>query len=247
MKHGTEPAPAVTATKEKELASSPTRNTATRAVASTLGILLGISSINHGLLETLQGNRPTSGFFVKALGPGHSWTLWGNGSEPAFTLVHNFLLTGVLATIAGLLLIVWSLRFIHRRYGPTIFLLLSVTSFLVGGGLAQFLLFSLNWAVATRISGSLAFWRWCMPSSVRRVLGRFWPWALAAEVVFFLAALQIATFGYFPVLPRDTQVLHRALIQLGAAIILAFLFSIICAFAYDIEARPHRAQGHAAV
>jgi hypothetical protein len=35
---------------------------------------------------------------------------WTRGSEPAFTLVHNFLLTGVLATIAGLLLIVWSLQ-----------------------------------------------------------------------------------------------------------------------------------------
>jgi hypothetical protein len=108
-------------------------------------------------------------------------------------------------------------------------------------------LFTFNWAVATRISASLAFWRWCMPSPVRRVLSRFWRWALAAEVVFFLAALQIATFGYFPVLPRDTQVLHRALIQLGSAIILAFLFSIICAFAYDIEARTRPAQGHAAL
>jgi amino acid transporter len=86
-----------------------------------------------------------------------------------------------------------------------------------------------------------------MPSSTRRVLGRFCRWALAAEVVFFLAALHIATFGYFPVLPRDTQILHRALIQLGAAIILAFLFSIICAFAYDIEARPRPAQAQAAV
>jgi len=247
MKHGTERAPAMIERKEENLEFSPSQNTATRAVASTLGILLGLSSINHGLLETLQGNHPTSGFFVKALGPGRSWTVWAHGSEPAFTLVHNFLLTGVLATIAGLLLIIWSLRFIHRRQGATIFLLLSVTSFLVGGGLAQFLLFTFNWAVATRVSASLAFWRWCMPSPVRRVLGRFWRWALAAEVVFFLAALQIATFGYFPVLPRDTQVLHRALIQLGSAIILAFLFSIICAFAYDIEARPRPAQGHAAL
>ncbi len=234
MKHETERAPA-------------TPNTATRVVASTLGTLLGLSSINHGLLETLQGNHPTSGFFVQALGPGHSWTVWTHGGEPAFTLIHNFLLTGVLATIAGLLLIVWSLRFIHRLHGATIFLLLSVTSFLVGGGLAQFLLFTLNWAVATRISASLAFWRWCMPSSMRRVLGRFWRWALVAEVVFFLAALQIATFGYFPALPRDIRILHRALIELGAAIILAFLSSIICAFAYDIEARPRPARGDAAV
>jgi hypothetical protein len=226
---------------------SPAHNTATRAVASILGILLGISSVNHGLLETFQGNRRTSGFFAKALGPGRSWTVWTRGSEPAFTLVHNFLLTGVLATIAGLLLIFWPLRFIHRRHGPTIFLLLSVTSFLVGGGLAQFLLFTLNWAVATRISAPLTFWRWWMPSSMRRTLGRLWRWTLAAEVVFFLAALEIATFGYFPGLPRDTQVLHRVLIQLGSAIILAFLLSMICAFALDVEARSRPSQRHSAL
>jgi len=222
-------------------------NTATRAVASTLGILLGLSSINHGILETLQGNHPTAGFFLKALGPGQRWTAWTHGSEPAFTLVHNFLLTGVMATIAGLLLIIWSAHFIDQRHGATVFLLLSMASFLVGGGLAQLLLFTLNWALATRISASLAFWQWCMPLSVSRFLGRFWPWSLTAEVVFFLSALQIATFGYFPELPRDTQTLRRVLIQLGAAIILAFLLSIICAFAYDIEARRRPPQIHAAV
>jgi len=74
---------------------------------------------------------------------------------------------------------------------------------------------------------------------MRRALGRLWRWILAAEVVFFLAALQIATFGYFPGLPRNTHDLHRVLIQLGGAIIGAFLSSIICGFAYDLEARLH--------
>ena len=71
-------------------------NAATRTVVSSLGVLLGISSIDHGVLEMMQGNAPTPGSFVKALGPGHSWTLWIHGGEPAFTIVLNFLLTGVL-------------------------------------------------------------------------------------------------------------------------------------------------------
>lgn len=42
---------------------------ATRSVASTLGILLGISlSLRSGWI--LQGNRPMPGFLMKALGPG---------------------------------------------------------------------------------------------------------------------------------------------------------------------------------
>jgi len=80
---------------------------------------------------------------------------WTQGSEPAFTLVPNFLLTGLIATFIGLLMILWSLRFLQKSYGPTVFLLFGVTSFLTGGGMAQVLLFTLNWLVATRIRASL--------------------------------------------------------------------------------------------
>ncbi|MGB8261554.1 MAG: hypothetical protein WCE75_14430, partial [Terracidiphilus sp.] len=112
-------------------------NRATHLFTSTLGVLLGISSMDHGVLEMMQGNHPTPGYLIKALGPGHAWTVWTQGAEPAFTLAHNFLLTGALATLAGLLLAVWSARFLARRGGPAVFLLLSVFSYLVGGGLAQ--------------------------------------------------------------------------------------------------------------
>jgi len=212
-------------------------NAATRTFVSTLGVLLGLSSIDHGILETLQGNRPTPGYLVKALGPGHSWTLWREGAEPAFTLVHNFLLTGVLATVCGLLLIMWSLRSLRRGRGATTFLLLSVASFLVGGGLAQVLLFTLNWAVATRMRASLGFWRWWMPPFLRRALAGLWPWTLAAGALLFLAALEIAGWGYFPGLAPDTEILTAVLWRLAAAIIFAFVLSILCAFAYDIERR----------
>jgi hypothetical protein len=185
----------------------------------------------------MQGNVHTTGYWINAQGPGHGWSFWREGSEPAFTLVHNFLFTGVLATLAGLLLVFWSLRFIHRPHGPTVFLLLSVTSFLVGGGLAQVFLFSLNWLVATRIRSRLAFWRWLIPAKIRRSFGFLWRWALAAGAIQFLAALEIAAIGYFPGLPRDRQIVYRVLLQIGAGIILAFVVSIVSAFAFDVEAQ----------
>ena len=46
-------------------------NGATRVIASTLGVLVGVGSINHGLLEILQGNRLTPGVIVNALGSGY--------------------------------------------------------------------------------------------------------------------------------------------------------------------------------
>jgi hypothetical protein len=224
-------------TRDQDSAPAELYNAATRSVVSWLGVLLGISSINHGVLEMMQGNAPTPGSFVKALGPGHSWTLWVHGGEPAFTLVHNFLLTGILATAIGILLIIWSVGFIGQRGGATIFLLLSIASFLAGGGLAQVLLFTLNWAAATRIRASLGFWQWITPPVLRGTLAKVWRPALIAAAILFLAALEIATFGIFPGLPHQTEALTRTLWRIAAAIIAAVLLAILAAFAHDIEAR----------
>ena len=223
--------------RRQDSASTRTGNAATRVVVSSFGVLLGISSINHGVLEMMQGNLATPGSFVKALGPGNSWTLWVHGGEPAFTLVHNFLFTGMLATAMGILLIVWSAVFIERRGGSTVFLLISIGSFLTGGGQAQVLLFTLNWAVATRIRARLRFWRWIMPACLRRILARVWLLALAVAAILFLAALEIATFGYFPGLPHNTAALTRILWRMAAAIIAAVLLTIVAGFANDLEVR----------
>lgn len=213
-----------------------TSNAATRVVVSSLGILLGISSMDHGVLEMMQGYAPTPGSFVKALGPGHSWTLWVHGSEPAFTIVHNFLLTGMLATVMGIVLITWSAGFIERRGGATVFLVISVASFLTGGGFAQVLPFTLNWAAATRIRASLRFWQRIMPEALRRILARVWGLALVSAAILFLAALEIATIGYFPGLPQETQALTRILWRLASAIITAVALAIVAGFARDLEA-----------
>ncbi len=66
------------------------KNAATRFIASTLGVLVGVGSIDHGLLECLQGPRPTPGLIVNALGAGIRWTIWKQGGEGAFTLIPNF-------------------------------------------------------------------------------------------------------------------------------------------------------------
>ncbi len=211
-------------------------NGATRRVASTLGVLVGIGSIDHGLLECLQGFHPTPGLIVNALGTGYRWTAWKQGGEGAFSLIPHFLVTGVIATTLGFALIVWSLRFIHRPHGATVFLSLGVASFFTGGGVAQIVLFTLTWAVATRIGASLAFWRWLIPSAVRAALGRIWPWTLGAMTILFIAALEIAVFGYIPGVTAPTEILHICWKILAVALML-FLISIVSGFAHDIEAQ----------
>jgi hypothetical protein len=230
------------AARQQEPTPSNFYNTATRAIASTLGVLVGIGSIDHGLLECLQGWRPTPGPIVNALGSGYSWTVWAQGGEGAFTLIPNFLATGIVATLLGLVMIFWALRFLQARHGPAVFLLFGVASFLTGGGVAQVVLFTLTWGVATRIRASLAFWRWFIPTPVRPPLGCLWPWTLGAASALFLAALEIAVFGYVPGVTEQTRLLHICWSILAVALAL-YLLSIFSGFARDIETRDRTERG----
>ena len=65
-------------------------NQKTRITASTIGVLLGIAGLlNHGIFEVLQGNTPTNGFFIEAIGKANRF--WVHGTEGAFTIIPNFL------------------------------------------------------------------------------------------------------------------------------------------------------------
>jgi hypothetical protein len=210
-------------------------NRATRVIAATMGVLVGLGSIDHGVLECLQGARPTTGLIVNALGPGYNWTLWKQGGEGAFTLLPNFLLSGIVATLLGVLMIVWALCFLQSRRGSLIFLALGVISFLTGGGVAQVILFALTWAVARKINAPLPFWRRFVPTPVRRALGCIWPWTLTASAILFLAALEIAVFGYVPGVSGQLELLHLCWGVLGAALGL-YLISVFSGFLQDAQA-----------
>jgi hypothetical protein len=211
-------------------------NRATRILASTLGVLVGIGSIEHGLLECLQGFHPTPGMIVNALGPNYRWTVWKQGGEGAFTLIPNFLLSGIVSTLLGVLMIAWSLRFIESRRGPLVFLLLGVASFLTGGGVAQVVLFTLTWGVATRIHASLAFWHRLIPRQTLAAVGPLWPWTLAASTVLFLVALEIAVFGFVPGVSDQTELLHVCWMTLAVALAL-YLISVGLGLAKDASVR----------
>ena len=54
--------------KQPPTSSALTRssNAATRVVVSSFGMLLGISSMDHGVLEMMQGYSPTPGYFCES-------------------------------------------------------------------------------------------------------------------------------------------------------------------------------------
>lgn len=60
---------------------------ATRINLATLGTIFGISGMSHGFFKTLQGNVPTRGLFIFAIGEAQK--MRSHGNEPAFTIIPN--------------------------------------------------------------------------------------------------------------------------------------------------------------
>jgi hypothetical protein len=203
-------------------------NMATKSIVSTFGTLLGLGGLDHGFFETLHGNTPTNGLFIQSIGPANRF--WPLGTEDAFTLIPNFLLTGILAMMVSLAIIVWSIGYIHRKNGPLVFILLCGCLFLVGGGVAQVALFILTWVVATRINRPLSWWQKVLAERIRRRLAQFWPVFLIIGSGLFLVALEIAIFGLVPGVSDPQAKQYICWTFLGVAVG-AYLLTIVSGFA----------------
>lgn len=208
-------------------------NRATRINVAILGVIFGISGINHGLFETLQGNIPTGSRFISAIGEVQK--MWPHGNEPAFTLIPNFLITGIAAMLVGLAIIIWSYGYVHKKKGPIILLLLFILLLLVGGGVAQVLFFPWIYIVSRQINNPLVFWEKIFDSK-QPMPGKLWPWFLGMGTVLLLIALAIATTGFLPGVNDPDTVITFMLGCLAAEVIflpLTFIFG----FAHDIKSR----------
>jgi hypothetical protein len=100
----------------------------TRAAASIVGVFAGLGGASHGPGEMLQGNVAPSGIMIEAW-PELTMT------QPAMTIIPNFLITGILAIILGLIVAVWAAAFVQRKNGGLILILLSIIMLFVGGGM----------------------------------------------------------------------------------------------------------------
>jgi len=209
-------------------------NRTTKTTVSIMGVFFAIAGMDHGIFEMLQGNNPTNGLFVQAIGPANRF--WILGTEDAFTIVPNFLVTGILAIVFSLAIMVWLVGFIQTQHGPAIFFLLFVCLFLVGGGVGQAFFFLPTWAVSTRINKPLTGWRKLLPENLRLRLAKIWPISLAVGLAFFLVALEIAIFGIVPGISDPNQKLYICWSFLGAGL-LALLVSFAGGFARDIQIR----------
>jgi hypothetical protein len=210
---------------------------ATRVIATTMGVLFGLfSGVNHGFWEILQGNTPTNGPVIQAIGPAQRF--WPLGTEEAFTLLPTFTLTGIASMVVGVAIVIWSIRFLPRRHGRAVFLGLFILSFLVGGGIGQVAFFVPTWAFATRMNKPLSWWGKVLPRRLWPFLSRLWVVTLALAVIALLIGLEMAIFGYVPGLSEPERIQSTALSFVLAAALLNVV-SFVAGFGHDLRRMEH--------
>jgi hypothetical protein len=188
-----------------------------------LGTVIGVSGAIHGVYSILKGNTLTGGMLLTSIG--------------AFTLVQNYLLTGVLAVGLGMAVVVWTIVFIDRKYGPAVFVALSIALFLVGGGIAEVAFILLAALLSTRIHHPLGRWQRAAGSRFGLALSRLWPYAITLAFSVFLIGYSIWLLVLPPGEVRQIGTLHYvtwAFLSIGFVLL---VLVVPCGFMRDIRQR----------
>ncbi len=195
---------------------------ATKTTAAWLGIAAGAAGIEHGIFEILQGSTRPEGVVINSIGPPCNPEQVWNACEPAMTLIPNFLVTGILAVVFGLAVMLWSGGFLNRKSGGPVLLLLSLVLLLFGGGFFPPLIGLAAGAAGICIHRSIPQ---KPPGGLSRFLAGLWPWPL---VIFLFWVTGQWVVGYF-----FNDFLQQVM-WYGVILILVSLFlSIITAAARD--------------
>jgi hypothetical protein len=169
---------------------------ATQVTVSTFGVIMGLAGIEHGIGEILQGNVAPEGVMIQSWPDSAFFS--SVAGEPAMTIVPNLLVTGILAILVSLIFLVWAIKFVQRKHGGQVMMLLSIIMLLVGGGIFPPIIGLMLGALGTRINAPFTGWRAHLPVGLRLSLGKVWPWLFAACLSAWLCLFPgINVLGYF--------------------------------------------------
>lgn len=198
----------------------------TRIVVAAFGILCGLTGLIAGCFEVRQGNIAPSGFVISAVGPNYSMA--DDFTYFAVTIIPNLFITGILAIAVSCLVIIWSVRFTHKKNGVPVLLGLSITQMLVGGGWVIDLAI-MTCILATRIDRPLNWWRAHLPTKLRLWLAKLLPSSLVVYTIISFSMLFLTILGV-----NDVTYLKPMEI-LAAAMFIPILLMIFGGLAHDIQ------------
>ncbi len=166
---------------------------ATHVVAATLGVFGGLLSLEHGYFELLQGNAAPGGILISAIGPPCELSRAWHACEPALTLVPSLAITGVLAILVGLFVVLVAALGLRAKHGPRLLIVLALLQLLVGGGIIPVFWELVAAGVAPRSAAPPDWWRARLAIAWQRSFARLWPWALVAFVAWGLLQWVVGT------------------------------------------------------
>ena len=194
---------------------------AAQIAATALGVLAGLSGLEHGWFEIQQGNIPPASLVFASMGsPCVAATAW-HACEPALTLLPNLLAAGLLALLLALLVLVWSLFFIQSKHGGSLLIALSIVMLLVGGGFFPPLIGLAGGAAGMQINKP----RTGKQDGLARFAAGLWPWPLAILIFVLLAQIPL---GYF-----FNDFLMSIMGYVLLLIVVFLPLSVYCAYAHD--------------
>ncbi|MFW9980197.1 MAG: hypothetical protein ACFFEJ_19090, partial [Candidatus Thorarchaeota archaeon] len=197
------------------------------------GALVGIYGIEHGVFEVLQGDTPTEGLLIDAIGP--AWEFWPGATEPAFSILPTYFLSGVLAIALGIVVTLWALLYIERKNGPLILFILGMLLFLCGGGSPPLFTGTLACVAATRIGQPMNWWRSRLSDRTQMRLVKTWPLSLIAFFILSFFGVWSAIVGYPLAWFFDFDTMFIILMTVGNLSIVFIILAILSAIAYDIQ------------
>ena len=200
---------------------------AIRVTILTIGVIMGLGGIEHGVGEIFQGNVapggvvfpswPDSPFFSSLAG------------EPAMSLIPNMLISGILSILFSLISLTWLILFVHREKGGLGLILISVFMLLVGAGFGPPLLGIILGTVAVIVHALSHRQRKLRPARLWRLLAGLWGWSYGACVTAWLMLCPgTAILAYF--FAVDNPVLTSTLIFASFGLL---LLTFITGYARD--------------
>jgi MFS family permease len=161
------------------------------------------------------------------MGPPCQTTKAWHACEPAMTIIPSYLISGAVAILVSIIVIIWAAAFVQRKHGGLILIVLSILQLIVGGGFIPVVYGIIAGIAGTRIHKPLTWWRNHLPVHTRSFLAALWPWSLVAFMLWSSAEWILGY--YFNELLLNLTLLTM-LISLGLV-----LLTVLTAYAHDIQ------------
>jgi hypothetical protein len=119
---------------------------------------------------------------ISAIGPPCQPDASWHACFPALTVIPNYLLSGIVAGLLSLSIIIWAVGFVQRKRGGMILLVLSTLLVPVGGGFVPAFIGIIAGIAGTRIHAHLSGWQDRL-TNIKHFLSKLWPWILGLIVI----------------------------------------------------------------